>query len=153
MDADGGEVGFPRLRRPGFAAAAQGVARARQGVPLGGTVPSPEDFEEAIDRVAAEKALGYMALEAGTPMREVKVDTVFIGGTASVAQAAPTGPMHPGVQTVTGYGISTIDSILLAITEVQAASSTSSVSPLRGASPTVTTLPVRFVPMTGKPPP
>src|SRR6187549_1259723 len=26
-----------------------------QGVPLGGTVPNPEDFEEAIDRVAAEK--------------------------------------------------------------------------------------------------
>jgi 3-isopropylmalate/(R)-2-methylmalate dehydratase large subunit len=50
-----------------------------QGVPLGGTVPSPEDFEEAIDRVAAEKALGYMGLQAGTPMREIKVDTVFVG--------------------------------------------------------------------------
>jgi 3-isopropylmalate/(R)-2-methylmalate dehydratase large subunit len=50
-----------------------------QGVPLGGAVPSPEDFEEAIDRVAAEKALAYMDLEAGTPMREVKVDTVFVG--------------------------------------------------------------------------
>jgi len=50
-----------------------------QGVPLGGAVPSPEDFEEAIDRVAAEKALGYMGLEAGTPMRDIKVDTVFVG--------------------------------------------------------------------------
>jgi 3-isopropylmalate/(R)-2-methylmalate dehydratase large subunit len=50
-----------------------------QGVPLGGTVPNPEDFEEAIDRVAAEKALTYMGLEAGTPMRDVKVDTVFVG--------------------------------------------------------------------------
>lgn len=50
-----------------------------QGVPLGGTVPSPEDFEEADDRVAAEKALTYMGLEAGTPMREVAVDTVFVG--------------------------------------------------------------------------
>jgi 3-isopropylmalate/(R)-2-methylmalate dehydratase large subunit len=50
-----------------------------QGVPLGGTVPSPDDFEEAIDRVAAEKALGYMDLEAGTPMRDIKVDTVFVG--------------------------------------------------------------------------
>ena len=50
-----------------------------QGVPLGGAVPDPEDFEDAQDRVAAEKALQYMALEAGTPMREIKVDTVFVG--------------------------------------------------------------------------
>jgi len=50
-----------------------------QGVPLGGTVPVPAEFEEEQDRVAAEKALEYMGLEAGTPMREVKVDTVFVG--------------------------------------------------------------------------
>ncbi len=50
-----------------------------QGVPLGGAVPDPASFEEDSDRVAAENALRYMALEAGTPMREVKVDTVFIG--------------------------------------------------------------------------
>ena len=50
-----------------------------QGVPLSATVPSPDDFEDAQDRVAAEKALQYMALEAGTPMREIKVDTVFVG--------------------------------------------------------------------------
>ena len=50
-----------------------------QGVPLGATVPDPADFEEESDRVAAQKALEYMALEAGTPMREVKVDTVFVG--------------------------------------------------------------------------
>jgi 3-isopropylmalate/(R)-2-methylmalate dehydratase large subunit len=50
-----------------------------QGVPLGAAVPSPEDFDDPQDRVAAEKALQYMALEAGTPMREVKVDTVFVG--------------------------------------------------------------------------
>ena len=50
-----------------------------QGVALGGTVPHPEDFDEASDRVAAEKALTYMALEAGTPMRDIKVDTVFVG--------------------------------------------------------------------------
>jgi 3-isopropylmalate/(R)-2-methylmalate dehydratase large subunit len=31
------------------------------------------------NRVAAEKALQYMALEAGTPMRQIKVDTVFVG--------------------------------------------------------------------------
>ncbi|MDP2773978.1 MAG: 3-isopropylmalate dehydratase large subunit [Nocardioides sp.] len=50
-----------------------------QGVPLGSAVPDPADFDNAEDRVAAEKALQYMALEAGTPMREVKVDTVFVG--------------------------------------------------------------------------
>jgi 3-isopropylmalate/(R)-2-methylmalate dehydratase large subunit len=50
-----------------------------QGVPLGGTVPFPEQFEDDQDRIAAENALRYMGLEAGTPMREVKVDTVFVG--------------------------------------------------------------------------
>jgi 3-isopropylmalate/(R)-2-methylmalate dehydratase large subunit len=50
-----------------------------QGAPLGATVPSPDDFEEPDDKIAAEKALAYMGLEAGTPLREVKVDTVFVG--------------------------------------------------------------------------
>ncbi|WP_435771203.1 3-isopropylmalate dehydratase large subunit [Nocardioides sp. SYSU DS0651] len=50
-----------------------------QGVPLGATVPSPDDFEDPSDKVACEKALEYMGLEAGTPMREVPVDTVFVG--------------------------------------------------------------------------
>ncbi|WP_028636172.1 3-isopropylmalate dehydratase large subunit [Nocardioides sp. URHA0032] len=50
-----------------------------QGAPLGGTVPAPGDFEEETDRVAAENALRYMDLAAGTPLREVHVDTVFVG--------------------------------------------------------------------------
>ncbi|MGF9756717.1 3-isopropylmalate dehydratase large subunit [Microvirga sp. 0TCS3.31] len=50
-----------------------------QGAPLGATVPSPDDFDEPNDRVATEKALQYMGLEAGTPLRDVKVDTVFVG--------------------------------------------------------------------------
>jgi 3-isopropylmalate/(R)-2-methylmalate dehydratase large subunit len=50
-----------------------------QGVPLGATVPDPASFEDESDRVAAEKALAYMGLEAGTPLREVEVDTVFVG--------------------------------------------------------------------------
>ena len=50
-----------------------------QGVPLGATVPSPEDFADPVDRAAAERALAYMDLTAGTPMREVRVDTVFLG--------------------------------------------------------------------------
>ncbi len=50
-----------------------------QGVPLGGVVPGPEDFESEGDKIAAEKALEYMGLTAGTPMREIAVDTVFVG--------------------------------------------------------------------------
>jgi len=50
-----------------------------QGVPLAATVPSPEDFDDPAAKAAAEKALAYMGLEAGTPMRDIRVDTVFIG--------------------------------------------------------------------------
>ncbi|MGH3411557.1 MAG: 3-isopropylmalate dehydratase large subunit [Marmoricola sp.] len=50
-----------------------------QGVPLGASVPAPEDFDDEQDRVSAEKALAYMGLDAGTPMREISVDTVFVG--------------------------------------------------------------------------
>jgi 3-isopropylmalate/(R)-2-methylmalate dehydratase large subunit len=50
-----------------------------QGVPLGAAVPNPDDFEDADEKIAAEKALTYMGLEAGTPMREVHIDTVFLG--------------------------------------------------------------------------
>jgi len=50
-----------------------------QGVPLGSNVPAPADFADEGDRVAAENALRYMGLEAGTPMRDIEVDTVFVG--------------------------------------------------------------------------
>jgi 3-isopropylmalate/(R)-2-methylmalate dehydratase large subunit len=50
-----------------------------QGVPLGGAVPDPAEYADPGDRVAAEKALEYMALEAGTPMSDIAVDTVFVG--------------------------------------------------------------------------
>ncbi|GAA0963205.1 3-isopropylmalate dehydratase large subunit [Actinocorallia libanotica] len=50
-----------------------------QGLPLGSDVPSPDDFADPIQKQAAERALEYMGLEAGTPLREVKVDTVFVG--------------------------------------------------------------------------
>ena len=50
-----------------------------QGVPLGAAVPSPEDFGDPVDRAAAERALTYMDLKAGTPMRDIHVDTVFLG--------------------------------------------------------------------------
>jgi 3-isopropylmalate/(R)-2-methylmalate dehydratase large subunit len=50
-----------------------------QGVPLSATVPAPEDFDDPSDQAAARKALEYMGLTAGTPMREIAVDTVFLG--------------------------------------------------------------------------
>ena len=50
-----------------------------QVVPIDGAVPDPSAFDSPNDRDAAARALKYMALEAGTPMREIAVDTVFIG--------------------------------------------------------------------------
>ena len=50
-----------------------------QGVGLGEAVPDPDDFEDATDRAAARRALEYMDLRAGTPLRDVRVDTVFLG--------------------------------------------------------------------------
>ncbi|QCX27022.1 3-isopropylmalate dehydratase large subunit [Nocardioides jishulii] len=50
-----------------------------QGAPLGGSVPVPAEFDDKIERTAAENALAYMGLEGGTPLKEVAVDHVFIG--------------------------------------------------------------------------
>jgi len=50
-----------------------------QGVSLLETVPNPADFTDANEREAAVNALKYMDLEPGTPMRAIKVNTVFVG--------------------------------------------------------------------------
>ena len=50
-----------------------------QGVSLLDTVPSPDDFSDPNDRAAAERALEYMDLKPGTKMKDIKVDTVFLG--------------------------------------------------------------------------
>jgi 3-isopropylmalate/(R)-2-methylmalate dehydratase large subunit len=50
-----------------------------QVVPIGAVVPSPDDFLEPSARDAAARALSYMGLTAGTAMRDIDVDTVFIG--------------------------------------------------------------------------
>ncbi|QGG94689.1 3-isopropylmalate dehydratase large subunit [Actinomarinicola tropica] len=50
-----------------------------QVAPLDAAVPDPASFAEASAREAAQRALDYMGLEAGTPFRDVAVDTVFIG--------------------------------------------------------------------------
>jgi 3-isopropylmalate/(R)-2-methylmalate dehydratase large subunit len=46
---------------------------------LDGTVPLPDEFATPAEREAAARALEYMGLDGGTPLREVPVDTVFIG--------------------------------------------------------------------------
>lgn len=50
-----------------------------QGAPLGDRVPDPAEMVDESEKLAAEKALQYMGLEANTPLREVHVDTVFVG--------------------------------------------------------------------------
>jgi 3-isopropylmalate/(R)-2-methylmalate dehydratase large subunit len=50
-----------------------------QVVAIDGNVPNPETIVDAGAREVATRALRYMGLEPGTPMREIAVDTVFIG--------------------------------------------------------------------------
>jgi 3-isopropylmalate/(R)-2-methylmalate dehydratase large subunit len=50
-----------------------------QVIPLIGAIPSPDDFSDPSERDSAARALEYMGLTAGVPLRDVAVDTVFIG--------------------------------------------------------------------------
>ena len=50
-----------------------------QGLPLSGRVPDPADITDDGERLSTEKALEYMGLVAGTPLREIAIDTVFLG--------------------------------------------------------------------------
>ncbi len=50
-----------------------------QGVALAAAVPDPELMTDDAERLAAEKALAYMDLRPGTPMRDVAVQAVFVG--------------------------------------------------------------------------
>jgi 3-isopropylmalate/(R)-2-methylmalate dehydratase large subunit len=50
-----------------------------QGAALDGAVPDPEEFVDEVERNAARRALEYMALEPGTPLKDVPVDVVFVG--------------------------------------------------------------------------
>ena len=50
-----------------------------QVIELSGAIPDPEAFDDPSARESAARALEYMGLTAGTPLREVPVDTVFIG--------------------------------------------------------------------------
>jgi len=46
---------------------------------LDGSVPDPDAFDDPAARESAARALEYMGLSAGTPIRDIPVDTVFIG--------------------------------------------------------------------------
>ncbi|GDX32117.1 3-isopropylmalate dehydratase large subunit [Actinomycetes bacterium] len=50
-----------------------------QGLPLSASIPAPESAGDEVERGAIERALEYMDLVPGTPLREIPIDTVFIG--------------------------------------------------------------------------
>jgi 3-isopropylmalate/(R)-2-methylmalate dehydratase large subunit len=50
-----------------------------QTIPLSASVPDPASFDDPALRSAAQRAVEYMGLVPGTPMRDISVDTVFIG--------------------------------------------------------------------------
>jgi 3-isopropylmalate/(R)-2-methylmalate dehydratase large subunit len=50
-----------------------------QGVSLSGSVPDPSEYDDPNDRASAERALEYMDLEPGTPLKSIPVDVVFMG--------------------------------------------------------------------------
>ncbi|HEX8804299.1 MAG TPA: 3-isopropylmalate dehydratase large subunit, partial [Acidimicrobiales bacterium] len=79
-----------------------------QVAPITGAVPEPDAFADPSERDAARRALEYMGLAAGTPLREVAVDTVFIGSCTNgriedlraVAAVAEGRHVAPGVRTL-----------------------------------------------------
>jgi 3-isopropylmalate/(R)-2-methylmalate dehydratase large subunit len=50
-----------------------------QALPLASSVPDPASFTDPDQRAAAERALTYMDLQPGTALRDIAVDTVFVG--------------------------------------------------------------------------
>jgi len=50
-----------------------------QGAALGSRVPDPESIADPGERAAVEKSLKYMGLTGGTRLRDIAVDTVFVG--------------------------------------------------------------------------
>ena len=50
-----------------------------QGLPLSASVPDPDSFGDEGEKAATEKALAYMDLTPGTPLRDIQIDTVFLG--------------------------------------------------------------------------
>lgn len=73
-----------------------------------GRVPDPEEFTDPTMREAAERALAYQGLTAGTPIRDITVDTVFIGSCTNsriedlraAAAVARGRKVHSGIRTL-----------------------------------------------------
>src|SRR5580693_4212701 len=61
-------------------------------------VLAPADFDSPADREATERALAYMALEAGTPIDEIAIDRVFIGSCTN----SRIGDLRAAAEVVTG---------------------------------------------------
>ena len=79
-----------------------------QVAPITGTVPDPDSFADASERDAGRRALEYMGLVAGMPLRDIAVETVFIGSCTNgriedlraVAAVADGRKVAPGVRTL-----------------------------------------------------
>jgi 3-isopropylmalate/(R)-2-methylmalate dehydratase large subunit len=79
-----------------------------QTISIDGAVPDPDTFADAGEREAAKRALAYMGLKAGTPLRDVAVDTVFIGSCTNsriedlraAAAVARGRKVKPGIRTL-----------------------------------------------------
>lgn len=79
-----------------------------QVAPITGTVPDPDSLTEASQRESAARALTYMGLKPGTPIKEIPVDTVFIGSCTnsriedlrSVAEVVRGRQVKPGLRTL-----------------------------------------------------
>ena len=50
-----------------------------QGLPLSASVPDPTQIVDENERASAQSALDYMGLTPGTPLRDISVNTVFLG--------------------------------------------------------------------------
>jgi 3-isopropylmalate/(R)-2-methylmalate dehydratase large subunit len=50
-----------------------------QALPLSASVPDPVAIADAGEASTAERAVQYMGLSAGQPLRDIEVDTVFVG--------------------------------------------------------------------------
>jgi 3-isopropylmalate/(R)-2-methylmalate dehydratase large subunit len=79
-----------------------------QTIPIDATVPDPDALPDDGARDSAKRALAYMGLQAGTPMRDIDVDTVFIGSCTNsriedlraAADVARGRKVKPGVRTL-----------------------------------------------------
>jgi len=50
-----------------------------QVAPISGKVPDPESFDDPVERESARQALKYMDLKPNMPIKDIRIDKVFIG--------------------------------------------------------------------------